>query len=558
MSGLREPGLGPIIGHTTDTSSRIWIRAGDPGDDNAELNADRRTLGVIAVVAENGQAIPEDKINVHYFRLRREFDRTGTFVLGEDTGIKELASSKKLQPGTLYQVRVGTLTIDDPFKNDDNISSDSLAGILPDPSVWRRPLLKLDDKFSSAEFRTFPTTPTGKTASKVSFLLGSCRYPGLLWKAKLADKIFGSVKTEAEVAREGGKPCFVLMVGDQIYADKLNRHIPIGLADTYAEFQERYLTAFGSGNMRKLLRSLPTYMILDDHEIEDNWSRDRLRDSAKARLFNLAIGAYMSYQWSHGPRNFGARLFYNFACGGLPFFVLDTRTQRYIDDVRDSLDDNHLLGRPSLADEEPNQLNYLLRWLVDAQNNKGNVPKFIVSSSVFVPNPMDARVGASTTHMKNSDSWPAFPETRKAILQTIVDHSIQNVVFLSGDIHCSNIAQLVFNGTPEAKKLKTFSITSSAFYWPFPFADGSPSDFVHDSTAPGQEDTFVINENPRLVMDYTAWNFTQVDNFCRIDVDRKSAALIVRAFDSDGKQVVKPRQDGTSTLLEHKFELEKW
>jgi len=558
MSGLRAPGLGPIVGHTTDTSSRIWIRAGDPGDENATLDADRRTLAIIAVVSENGQPLPEHKIGVHYFRLRREFDRTGTFTLGEDTGIKESKVSYKLKPDTLYGVRVGTLTLDDPFKNDANIKSVDLADVLPDPAVWRKPLLDLDERFSAAEFRTFPAADAGKRDVKVSFLLGSCRYPGLLWKAKLADKIFGPVRAEAEVAREGGRPSFVLMVGDQIYADKLNRHIPIGLADTYAEFQERYLTAFGSGNMRKLLRSLPTYMILDDHEIEDNWHQDRLRDSALARLFNLAIGAYMSYQWNHGPRSFGQRLFYNFACGGLPFFVLDTRTQRYMDDIADSLADNHMLGRPSLADEEPNQLDYLLKWLKDAQRTLGNTPKFIASSSVFVPNPMDARADASLAHKQNSDSWPAFPETRRVILQTIVDHSIQNVVFLSGDIHCSNIAQLSFSGTPKAKKLKALSITSSAFYWPFPFADGSPSDYVHDSAAAGQEDTFIISEKPRLAMDYTAWNFTQVDNFCRVDVDRNNATLTVRVFDDEGKQAIKLRNDGTPVLLEHKFELEKW
>ena len=49
-------------------------------------------------------------------------------------------------------------------------------------------------------------------------------------------------------------------------------------------------------------------------------------------LFNIAIGAYMSYQWSHGPRTWDEMLYYQFECGGYPFFVLDTRTQRFKDD----------------------------------------------------------------------------------------------------------------------------------------------------------------------------------------------------------------------------------
>ena len=100
---------------------------------------------------------------------------------------------------------------------------------------------------------------------------------------------------------------FVMMVGDQIYADMLNRHVPLGLADTFEEFQERYHTAFGSLHMRRLLRQMPTYMILDDHEIEDNWTQDRILKAEHRRVFNLAIGAYRSYQWVHGPDCFDSR-----------------------------------------------------------------------------------------------------------------------------------------------------------------------------------------------------------------------------------------------------------
>ena len=94
------------------------------------------------------------------------------------------------------------------------------------------------------------------------------------------------------------------MVGDQIYADKMNRAIPLGRADSPSEFHERYVTAFGSPNMRHLLRTVPTYMILDDHEIEDNWVQGRIKDHDKRNLFQTAISAYLSYQWIHSPRNF--------------------------------------------------------------------------------------------------------------------------------------------------------------------------------------------------------------------------------------------------------------
>src|SRR3546814_8859094 len=100
-------------------------------------------------------------------------------------------------------------------------------------------------------------------------------------------------------------------------------------------------------------------MILDDHEIEDNWTQDRLGKAVSREVFHLALGAYMSYQWSHCPRTYQTRLYYEFECNGYPFFVLDTRTQRFIDDVIGSLEDNHLLGRRS--EEHTSELQSLMR-----------------------------------------------------------------------------------------------------------------------------------------------------------------------------------------------------
>ena len=556
MSSLRPVGLGPIVGHVTFNTARIWIRAGDPKDAGADIARHRRTLGVIAIVKVNGKKL--DRKSAYYFRLQREFDRTGVFTLGRDTGIGEKNPSPKLTPGTKYSVRVGTLTIDDPNPDGDSIADEILGQRLPSTNVWvNKELEALNKEESLAEFTTAPN-PAAEPGD-LAFLLGSCRYPGLLWKAKHADQIFGPMLEEALGHDDRSAVDMVLMVGDQIYADKTQK-IKFGRADTFEEFQERYHTAFGSRRMRKLLRKVPTYMILDDHEIEDNWTQDRIRKCENRNVFNNAIEAYTSYQWLHGPRNYGRRFFYNFTHGGYPFFVLDTRTQRYMDDIADQLEDNHMLGRPGLIDAEPGQLDHLLYWL-DAVDKK--VPKFIVTSSVFVPNPMNAREGRMGTNAQKvkwkeaSDSWPAFPKTRRAILKSIVDNKLQNVIFLSGDIHCSNVATLRFNGTQEAEKLKAFSVTSSAFYWPWPFADGEPSSYVHDSRAKGQEDTFKISEE--LSLDYKAFNFTQEDNFCRIDIDRKNRRMTVVPYDDTGAQI---KTGGWLKLaaapLEAKLELVCW
>jgi len=572
MSTLRKPALGPIVGHTTHQSCRLWIAASDALDEKS-LDEDRRTIGVIGVVGAAGRV---DPASIAYFRLRREFDRTGTFNLGVDKSLwrdeaeRAALQPYQLQPNTPYRVRMASLNLDDAYPNDHNVPSELIVAKLPPASAWAD-MLNLglaEEAYAEAMFTTQPAPPAVPTPATLSFLLGSCRYPGLLWKRKEADRIFGPM-LDQHVERPVN---FTLMVGDQIYADMFNRMIPIGLADTYEEFQERYHTAFGSRNMRQFLSRVPTYMILDDHEIEDNWTQDRLHQSnAKRMLFNLAIGAYMSYQWSHGPRfddsyvhapEFGAKdalkrmdtvnLFYDFFCAGYPFFVLDARTQRYQDDDL-GLEDNHLLGRPSLHPTEPSQLDRLCAWLTDMQRTRGNVPKFIVSSSVFLPNGVDTLV--DDDHKADSDSWPGFPTTRRALLETMVKNKVENVVFLSGDIHCSSLAQMEFTGAGAG--LTAYSIVSSAFYWPFSFADGDPAGYVHDSGHKNTKDPFKLSGDLGT-MHYTAWAFTQDDNFCRLDLDPTGAALLVQAFDWDGNPITRSKQDGSLDSQPERLKLAQW
>jgi alkaline phosphatase D len=587
MASLRPPGLGPIVGDTTHNSCRIWIRAGDPADNKVDLDEDRRTVGIIGIVTRTnliGRA--------WYFRLQREYDRTGTFLLGKDVQLgfyesdfrdqgKEPPAPDQLSPAryraavltpdTEYIVRCGTLTIDDPMPNDAALPDWQLIARLPDIDNIKQELFGSAFKPDECEatFRTFsdPNTVVGK----MSFLLGSCRYPGLLWKIKEADRIFAPMQRHFAPDNSFGEPArFTMMCGDQIYADMLNRLVPVLRADTFEEFQERYHTAYGAQNLRRLLRTSTTYMIIDDHEIEDNWTQDRINDAGKHQLFNIAIGAYQSYQWSHGPHTWGRLLYYKFECGGYPSFVLDTRTQRYKDDLP-GLHDNHMLGRPSLDPvNHPGQLQRLLDWLAEQQAARGNVPKFIVTSSVFVPNDMTERNAPAPGEQEDpndpvfhlnvkrrddSDSWPAFPETRLSLLRHIVKNKIQNVVFLAGDIHCSNAAVIEFEGS-DGKDLKALSVTSSAFYWPFPFADGDPNNYVHNSKLPGQLDPFPVT-GTNATMHYRSFGYTQEDNFTRIDIDKAAATLTLRVYNRDGHLVSVDGPGGAKTT-QNVLQLAKW
>ena len=528
MSSLQEPSLGPIIGHTTYQSARIWIRGAGSPDDRERLSEDQCCVAVVRVQRKENT----NESRTYYFKLDREFDWTGTFNIGIDHNFKvsdindNTLKAISLSPGTEYYVQVKSLVLDDA-------SETELMSRLPHPSTWKDEFGPPDlNNGNTACFRTFPK----KRTKKLRFLLGSCRYP--LYKNS-SDRIFGTMLTE--VSTEPNIR-FVLMLGDQIYADKFRS---VFRAEAYEEFQKCYLTAFGSPNMRRLLRRVPSYMILDDHEIKNNWGQDQCEKHKN--LFENAIRAYRNYQWSHSPRTFGEKFFYHFDCGGYPFFVLDVRTERY---NRGDLMKNHLLGSPAKNGDPCPQLKRVCEWLAEKQNKLGDIPKFIATSSVFVPNKRKT-VGKDKAKRK-SDSWPAYPQTRRALLHAIVDNNVQNVVFLSGDAHHSNVAEILFEGSEEAKKLKAFSVTSSAFHWPF--LNGKPSHYVHNSEE--SQDTFELSPNTKngIVMNYVARNFIQENNFCIVEVDEEYHRLTVTVRNKEG-QVLTPKGSGK---LACKLELAPW
>src|SRR5262249_36864665 len=139
LTALRPPGLGPIIGHTDHESCRLWIQAPAELDDRPGdlIAANRRSVGVIGLVSPDRKTVGP----AFYFRLQREFDRTGTFVLGKDVNLgghdtdcrpgEVPETPTPLQADTEYTVRMGTLTLDDPLPDAETISDRDLIDRLP-------------------------------------------------------------------------------------------------------------------------------------------------------------------------------------------------------------------------------------------------------------------------------------------------------------------------------------------------------------------------------------------------------------------------------------------
>ena len=61
----------------------------DSGSRSSSIDEDRRTIGVLLMSHRGGQR------QAFYFRLRREYDRTGTFNLGEDHNFKMVRTPRE-------------------------------------------------------------------------------------------------------------------------------------------------------------------------------------------------------------------------------------------------------------------------------------------------------------------------------------------------------------------------------------------------------------------------------------------------------------------------------
>lgn len=269
----------------------------------------------------------------------------------------------------------------------------------------------------NAAFRT-----QSQKKSSFSFLAGSCNLHGL----KLLNNPQDTFNT-LEHLRVKYDVDFMLHLGDQIYSD-----IPSPIFNPTLEYYcDKYFSAWSNcHSANTFLSRISNYMILDDHEIINNY-----KNRSDKKLYIKGIDAYDIFQMSHSPRQKND-LHYLFEYNRTPFFVLDTRTSR------SRVENNMVSTKQEMA---------LFEWL--NKNKTKQTFKIIVTAIPFL------------VDMKNTehDKWSSsrFRVQRNRIIDFIVQNRISNVVFLSGDVHCSLITESHFipQGTKEVVTIN--EITSS-------------------------------------------------------------------------------------------------
>jgi alkaline phosphatase D len=177
---IRTATVGPLLGHTTDTATRIWLR----GDFQQTESGPRRAFAAYQIRKKGAKSFGD----AQFVPLMPHFDMTGVSVF---TGLKG---------ATDYEYRAGWFFADTEL---DNLDANQTLD-------W-----------SEIEVLSL-TTGTAVATAPRTYVAGSCRYllrlfGGSVWDER-GDKAFRSILEQSE---KKGPIHGVILMGDQIYAPDL-------------------------------------------------------------------------------------------------------------------------------------------------------------------------------------------------------------------------------------------------------------------------------------------------------------------------------------------------
>lgn len=292
-------------------------------------------------------------------------------------------------------------------------------------------------------------------------------------------------------ADEAGLDFFV-QLGDTIYADVPSPMFPGERAETLDELHIKYietLTARGGANFLADLRGLTAlWSMIDDHEITDDWAGGAPAGSDsrfgatgdfinESDLYARGLQAFYDYQpieqrtWSGtGDDLFdGAPDLYRTQAYGddAQIFMVDARSFRDEElaaaNITSPADAARFLTQsfdPSRTMLGHQQLSRLESDLLKAQEN-GVLWKFIM-----LPEPIQNLSPADA-----ADRYEGYAAERTALLKFIDDHDIQNVVFISADIHGTVVNNLTYQTSPFGPQiaLDAWEITTGSVAVSTPF-----------------------------------------------------------------------------------------
>ncbi|VIO73308.1 Cholesterol oxidase [Bradyrhizobium ivorense] len=307
----------------------------------------------------------------------------------------------------------------------------------------------------------------------VTFAVASCLYPSdILNHMPAAEQIprgpaDASLLALSDMLGKSDSPSLLLLAGDQIYVDATaGLFDPKVLDERFRIPHERRGESRGAKAVMQRL-DLEVQMMLDDHEIKDNWApNDPDIEATRTGRTALQRGRSAYFLYERGTPKPQNHIWHKLHHRGLPFFLADARTER---DARTAAEwrQQRIMG--------PRQFGKLCSWMIAPKHE--DLPKFVMTASALLPRRL---IMKQPLNALRSDAWDGYPRSLYSLLRFICDYEVEGLVFLSGDEHISSLVVASVTCLDTGKKCVFHSIHSSSLFAPYTFANGVPDDFIAD------------------------------------------------------------------------------
>jgi PhoD-like phosphatase len=306
----------------------------------------------------------------------------------------------------------------------------------------------------------------------------------------------------AGVAGLGPWPDLLLLLGDQVYADEVSLktldfirsvrgtdRAPGEEVANYEEYTRLYHESWSVPEIRWLLSTIPSAMVIDDHDMHDDWNISRawvedmrnldwweervlgglasywvyqhlgnLSPAALERngLYQRVRGQDDAYealrQFAHHDdrRHEGVRWTYSRNLGRVHLLVIDDRTGRVLEPGRRAIADDEEWAW--IADEASEDCDHLVLGLSD--------PPLLAPALHYLEawneavcagawGTAAAKVGERVRRALDFDHWAAFGESFERLVTLLEEvgsrpNAPASITLLSGDVHHAYLAEVAF------------------------------------------------------------------------------------------------------------------
>lgn len=239
---------------------------------------------------------------------------------------------------------------------------------------------------------------------------------------------------------------FMVHVGDYIYETSTKNPVRAHHASepyTLAEYRNRYAQYKLDPHLQAAHAACPWLVIWDDHEVDNDYARDRSQDKDPADAFLARrAAAYQAYYehlplppgtWAGGP---DMKIYGTHAMGNLARIqLLDMRQHRdYQTCTRPGRGGGNQVNTNDCPERmQPRSMlgSAQEQWLENALTQSPARWNIIAQTTLM----SQADRGAASERVVYTDGWDGYPAAREKLLRFIAERKIRNPVVIGGDVH---------------------------------------------------------------------------------------------------------------------------